>query len=149
MAIGARHHAAAVLQGALDQWGESSVSTRVDASEVRLLWDVSYWDGPLDGVCLFRGERCWFECIDEPADEERVSRRFLIRRLTTEQLAVEEKQHELFREKVGTHCDYDENGRRAGEVKPHSTWHEFYDVYPPETSRSDYSRNEVLGQFER
>jgi hypothetical protein len=125
-----------------------AVSTRVDASEVRLLWHASYWDGPLDGLCLFRGERCWFECLDGPSDDV-VNRKFLIRRLTREQLAAEEKQHELFREKVGTHCDYDENGKSTGAVKPHSSWHEFYDLYPPQASRADYSRNEVLGWFER
>jgi hypothetical protein len=48
-------------------------------------------------------------------------RRFLVVHLTAEQLADEERWHELSREAVGTHTDYGE----PGELRPREGWARF------------------------
>ena len=57
--------------------------------------------------------------------------------------------HELFREKVGRHTDYDEEGQRLiGGLEPRDQWPAFYDAYRERTP-PDFSANEVMGWFER
>jgi hypothetical protein len=64
------------------------------------------------------------------------------------QLAEETRWHELFRQHVGTHTDYDESGQRQlGALQPRERWAEFYDAYQKRTPW-DLSGNEVLGWFE-
>ncbi len=101
--------------------------------DVILLWHSGYYDGPLSGMCQFRGEKLWFECEGEDrlpgADEnsERI-RTFRFYRLTEEQMASEEKWYELFRENVGTHCDYSNGKRTVGLVRPKESWAKYYGV---------------------
>ena len=95
---------------------------QVTPSDFQLLWHCDYWDGARSGLLLFHGERCWFEVFAESDDEDEPYvwwRLFAIVRLTPERLAGEERWHTLFRQKVGTHTDYDETGvRRRGELHP-------------------------------
>lgn len=37
---------------------------RIPLSEVSLLWDVCYYDLPLEGVAEWKGERYWFDTIE-------------------------------------------------------------------------------------
>jgi len=121
--------------------------SRIDRSSVRFLWHSSYWDDPQSGVLLHGGERCWFQVIEENEGNEWF-RRFLVVRLTDEQLREETSWHELFREKVGTHTDYDEEEKRqVGALRPKETHHEFYDAYK-DRQPWDLSDNTVLGWFE-
>lgn len=88
-----------------------------------------------------------FTVFEESERREDDTRRLAIVLLTAdEQLADERRWHDLFREHVGTHTDFDEHGKRlAGEVRPASEHHKFYDVYRPR----DYTANEVVvGWFE-
>jgi len=126
------------------------LAERVEASEVRLLWYGDYWDGPIDGLLSFRGEQCWFELVTEnEGDLGEWYRRFVILRLTPERLAEEARWHDLFRKHVGTHADYDENGRAMrGELRPRDEWHKFYEPFQRRIPRA-FSDNEVLGWFER
>lgn len=125
-------------------------TSQVPRDSVRLLWHSDFWDGPRSGVLESNGERCWFEVIAENQDEDLRGwyRRFVIVRLTPEQLAEECKWHELFCEKVGVHTDYDASGtRRLGNLRPREQWREFYEAY--EARRPlDLAENEVLGWFE-
>jgi hypothetical protein len=61
-----------------------------------------------------------------------------------EQLCEEERWLELFRDKVGTHCDYEEP---VPTVKSPEGYREFYEEYQ-KRSKPDYSRNPVIGEFE-
>ena len=81
---------------------------------------------------------------DDEDNFDTLSRRFLVLELSPQQLAEEEYWHELFREKVGTHCDYDEAHL---EVKPQEKHHEFYEAYQ-KRAKPDYSTNRVIGWFE-
>lgn len=124
-------------------------SPRIDRAEVRLLWHADYYDGPKSGMLVYRGEECWFEVIDECEDPDADwYRRFVILRLSAEQLAEEKRWHELFREKVGGHTDYDDRGKRqVGLLHPEEKWKEFYDAYRERTP-PDFSDNAVLGWME-
>lgn len=128
-------------------FGNGQMISRIDRTSVRLLWSSSFWDGAQSGVLVYRDERCWFQVIEEnPGDEW--YRRFAIVRLTDEQLREECYWHDLFREKVGTHTDYDADGKRsAGELRPKEKSHEFYNAYKG-VQPWDLSDSAVLGWFE-
>src|SRR5581483_9931526 len=94
---------------------------RIDRSAIQLLWHSAFWDYPRSGLLLYRGEKHWFQEIDEDEPTDR-SPRFLVVRLTDEQLREERYWHELFREKVGTHSDYDQEQREVGALRPGEIW---------------------------
>jgi hypothetical protein len=131
----------------LSDLGGYAAFPRIHRSAIRYLWHSAFWDHAQSGVLLYNGERCWFQMIDESEGNDWF-RRFLVVRLTDEQMRDECYWHELFREKVGTHTDYDESGKRqVGELKPQEMWHEFYDAYESRQPL-DLSRNQVVGWFE-
>jgi hypothetical protein len=115
---------------------------RIQRSDVTYLYHIDYYDGPMSGACLWRGQRYRFECVneefrptgqpDEDGDEcvESV-RTFNLVELTPEEWALEDERRALFRECVGTHCEYDPvtQRRTVGALKPRSDWHRFYEVY--------------------
>src|SRR5258708_638105 len=37
--------------------------------QTRLLWHSNFWDGPLSGLMLWNGEKCWFDNIGERVEE--------------------------------------------------------------------------------
>jgi len=117
---------------------------RIDRADVRLLWHSDFWDGPINGLCLYQGRKCWFEACAEGEQDDGFYRRYLVLILTKGQLDEEEFWHELFRRKVGTHTDYGDAERK---VLPRETWHEFYDEFG-KRGEVDYSGNPALGWFE-
>jgi hypothetical protein len=127
---------------------------QIAAGDVALLWHDDFWDGPLSGVLLWRGERFWFQMREEyepPGDAGAEPwpwyRRFLVIRLTPEQLREEEGWHELFTRCVGTHSDDPDGRRETGAVHPKERWPEFYEAYNRRVP-VDPTRNEVVGWFE-
>jgi hypothetical protein len=125
---------------------KSSQLQKLSRNDVQLLWYSDFWDGPINGLCLCDNRKCWFEMLD--AEEHDLpaapGRRFLVHDLSEQQLAEEERWHELFREKVGTHCDFEEP---RPEVKPAELHAQFYDAYKTRV-KPDYSTNRVIGWFE-
>jgi len=122
--------------------------TKVKRIDLKLLWQSEYWDGPLNGLLSYEGLKYWFQVFDEPNDYSPDVRKFLINELSSEQLREEEQWHELFRQKVGTHTEYDEDGKgQIGELRPEEEWHEFYDAYKNRLVR-DFSNNQVISWFE-
>ena len=117
---------------------------QIDRSNVRLLWHSGFWDGPTSGLCLHNGRKCWFEMCAEGEEGDGFYRRFLLLELSPEQVEDEERWHDLFRRKVGAHCDH---GDPKGEVLPRESWREFYDEYE-KRGRVDYSANPAIGWFE-
>jgi hypothetical protein len=103
----------------------------------------------MSGMLLIDGETCWFEMIVENENEhEKWYRRFAIIRLSPDQLAEERNWHDLFRQHVGMHTDYENDGhRKANAILPQEGWHHFYDRYNQRT-KPDYSVNTILGWFE-
>lgn len=125
------------------------LAPRIDRDDVRLLWHVDYWDSPRSGILLYQGKPCWFQVVAENKDDDASwYRRFAVLTLSAEQLAEEQRWHELFRECVGGHTDYDEHGKRPlGSVQPRERAEEFYTAYRQRTP-PDFSKCEVLGWFE-
>jgi hypothetical protein len=92
---------------------------------MRMLWHISYWDGPLSGLCLYEGRMHWFQ-IKGDLEPDQEKREFEIIALTDEQIRAEEEHHALWVKYVGSHCDYDENNQRAiGNLRPKSLFHDF------------------------
>lgn len=121
----------------------------IKRKDVKYLWHCGYYDGPLSGVCLYKGERCWFEHAKEYRN---YSRTFKVVRLTPEQLKEEEYWHDLFEENVSTASSYDENEKRHlsvdhSHLRPSETHHEFYDEQKKNRKDRDFSKNEVIGYF--
>jgi hypothetical protein len=138
--------------------------------QIRFLYHCGYYDGPLSGFCLIAGEKLFFDCISEgnltpeyiawwnsedESDEsgpephyvEGYWRRYALYRLSPEDLAFEERCHAAFREHVGVHTDYDENGKRPlGHVRPQSEWSKFYDD-PQWKNRPVYHKT-LVGWFD-
>lgn len=135
---------------------------QIGTKDVRILWHGSYYDAPLDGICLYQGRKCWFEIfqalqiddVRKRVDNEGVVWfdywvRYLLVELSDDQITEEDCLHELFRQKVGTYCDYDEQEqRRVGVLKPQEVWTEFFETTKKRKPR-DFSQNYVLGWFER
>lgn len=120
---------------------------KAQPDDLHMLWHSDYWDGPRSGLLLYRGQKLWFEVFDE-LDGGPIYRRFLIVELSPEQLREEENWHELFRQKVGTHTDYDATqNRQLGALRPREMWHEFYDAYHKRTPL-DLSNDLVVAWFE-
>ncbi len=119
---------------------------KIDRADVRPLWYMDFWDGPINGLCLWNNRKYWFEFIVDEDGNEAIDgpRRFLMKELAPQQLEDEERWHELFRQKVGTHCDFEE--ARPG-VKPKELHHEFYEAFQGRP-RPDYSKNPVVAWFE-
>ena len=109
----------------------------------RLLWHCEYWDGPLSGIALHEGRKVWFWCADDVQEH----RLFHVFPLTDEEIAEEDRWHALFCEHVGTHTDYDEEGRRdVTAIRPHSEWNKFYDAAKDRPPRT-YHEREAIGYF--
>jgi hypothetical protein len=129
---------------------------RIASEAVTLLWHDDFWDGPLSGLLLWQGERCWFQMREEYEPPEGAEtapwpwyRRYLVIRLTPDQLREEEYWHDLFRKCIGTHTDYRSDGQReVGAVHPKEQHAEFYDPYSKRVPM-DLTQNEVVGWFER
>lgn len=96
--------------------------------EMKKLWHLGYYDGPISGVCEFLNNKCYFDVIeywdennsypdqDDPEYEDFSppwSRRYLIYYLSDEQFEKLRIKHEKFQRMVGLHTDYDLNQYRA------------------------------------
>ena len=121
--------------------------SKIEKGDLKLLWHSDYWDGPKSGLLSYQGSKYRFQVFDEP-DNATTFRRFLIIELSPEQLGEEEHWHDLFRQKVGTHTDYDESGtRQFAMLRPQEMWQEFYGAYSNRRPQ-DFSVNRLIGWFE-
>jgi hypothetical protein len=126
------------------------VLPKIEKSDLRFLWYSRFYDGPRSGLLVYENRKYWFEHLDDLnyIISGQLIWIFLVVELTPTQLSEEEYWHDLFREKVGTHTDYDENGRRRPHIlHPKEMWHEFYDA-AKNRSPFDISNNEIIGWFE-
>lgn len=121
----------------------------IPRADVTILWHCDFWDGPITGLALWRSERVWFQMFRETvvSSSDVTYRGFRLIRLSEQQLREEEWWHELFRQHVGTHTDYDRAEGDPGTVRPQSQHAKFYDA-AAKCAPLDLSQNEVLGWFE-
>lgn len=119
--------------------------------EVRFLWHNNWWDGPLEGMCEYKTKKYWYHCHHENYKKTaKYWRRYGVFKMTPEELAVEEKWHQLFVEKVGDHFDCDERGhRKNSELRPYRLHNEFYDEFKKwERPRYEEKQDRVIGFFD-
>lgn len=120
---------------------------KLEYKDVRKLFHVGYYDGPLSGMCLLGGEKCWFDHLADYPDEHPEfydddnndswsdvpwSRRYLVWKLTPEQIENQEYNHSMFQQLVGVHTDYDENGKRPlGALRDSESMNKYYKEVSP------------------
>ncbi len=138
---------------------------QLDLKDIKLCWHNDYWDGPINGILNYKGNMCHFKLCDnvkftcltkdhESYDpntdnlEQIQDRRFLVFKLTDAQIAEENKWHELFKEYVGTHTDYDEFGHLNGMLLDKSSWSRFYDEYVNRIPMS-FKNEQIIGWYEQ
>ena len=118
---------------------------KLTPADVRLLWVDDWYDGPLEAMVEYRGERCLMVLYDRPvAASDDDSYRWLLVRLTPEQRAEEERWHVLFAQHVGEHwCFHPE----APHAFPNGSPRDPALFYGPHGARAklDLSGNTTLG----
>jgi hypothetical protein len=112
--------------------------------QARILWHSGWYDGPLNGIALCDGREHWFEAVD--FEHAPAVYRYELYPLSDDEIEHEREIHACFREHVGGHTDYDENGKRIwGELRPREQWQRFYDTYPPGTAVRSYRDRDPVG----
>lgn len=121
----------------------------IPRSKVKLISEWDRWDGPTAGIAMVNGRRLFFRLHDEKylyhwwsfltkllrldmggEDRYRV-RIFWLYDLPPDIWKHFDERHADFIKYVGTHCEYDENGKLSGTQKDHSQYHLFYDKWKP------------------
>lgn len=121
---------------------EYTAYPRIPLEAVRLLWIVDYNDLTLSGMLVYQGKLRWYQICDYVREMD--THRYLVRELTDDEAADEEKWQPLFLEHVGDH--FAASGARH-EAKPPSEAAKFYGPYG-QRARSDYSTRPIIGWFE-
>lgn len=127
---------------------------RLQRTDIWYQWISDYWDRPLSGLALYRGQTCWFELVGESVTRDgRVYDDYVVVRLLPEQVADEESWHRLFQRHVGRHWDFDEDGQRYGRpaaahasLQPRDSWHLYYEMAKGR-EEPDYSYNPAIGWY--
>jgi hypothetical protein len=118
---------------------------------IKLVYHNDYWDGPLSGVCRVEGlsdDRYYFQSINDYHDHLDL-RIFSLHQLTSEEWKLEDYWHQQFEQHVGTHTNYDSEGKRGvGEVKPQATHHLYYQAVKDRPYRNDLKSRPAVGYFD-
>ncbi len=73
--------------------------------DVRILWINDWYDGPIEAVAEYRGERCLMVVHDPDVITTALPWRWVLFSLTPSQREEEERWHRRFVEHVGAHWD--------------------------------------------
>ena len=123
----------------------------LNKSGMKLCWHNNYWDGPISGILEYNGGRYYFDQCDEWDGVDQSGdawyRRFLLYELTKEQMDEELYFHDLFQKYVGTHTDYNNDGKRQiGATKPRELWDNYYNE-EKNRKKLDVKDNKIIGWF--
>lgn len=122
---------------------ELAALKKIAPKDLRLLWVNDWYDGPREAIVEHEGEKCLMILHGELDGSDRPYRWLLIR-LSPEQLADEEKWHALFVEHVGDHWCFHGSAIThpppSGEASPEK----FYGPYG-ERPPLDIAKSTVLG----
>ncbi len=122
----------------------------IQQEEIRLLWVDAWYDGPIDGVALYRGKRLCFQMVNDRVMHDATwFRAYILIEPTPEQERDLVRWQRLFQDKVGTHWDYNADGRPNGPtfLKPAATHRAFYDALTVRVE-PEYASPQVVGWFE-
>lgn len=102
---------------------------KLTPSDVRLLWVNDFYDAPLEAIVEHEGVRCIMVLHDRSAVTDDALR-WVIFRLSAEQLAEEQRWHDLFAEHVGEHwCFHREPHVRTAAATGKRAPERFYDAF--------------------
>lgn len=126
---------------------------KINEHDLTLLWHLGYYDGYLSAIALYHNFYVFVLCVQENPEAYLVDdpeeiiwfRKYLVYRLSDEQIKIELEKHSDFEHFVGTHTNYFNNKRVMGPLKPQSQWSLFYDKY--KNKNQDYSKNEVVAYY--
>ena|GEM_PF-3797630 len=151
------------------QWHEASKKggylkvPEVNSTKIRFRWHGRWYDGPLDGMCIFEGKKYWFsegeqldeftrDRIDSCGEQVRdYFRRYFLIELTADQLEEKEHWHKLSAEMGGIGSEYDETTQRWARTPNPNVSKEAsanYFEMVANAKPTDLSRNTVVGWFE-
>lgn len=102
----------------------------IDWDEFEIQYYINYWDGPLEGMGTYRGDRLWFNlgredwietgAVDEDGVKEtKRSRKFIIYRPSYQQMLEHDYWHARFEE-------YVRKGDKVRELPKHKLFYEPY-----------------------
>ncbi len=141
-------------QGGEEKKGGDTMNTKTDQEqpepELVMYWHLDYWDMPLSGVAMYKGQPVYFQHVeeeeapvaDENADDPEHERPYVeptyaLHALTEAQYRELEAQHDEFGRLVGRHTDH-----RPGVYQPYAdqgTSHLWYDRPPDDQPRLSFS----------
>lgn len=127
----------------------------------KFCWHSGYYDGPLSGVCLYNDKHHWFKMIyefDYEGDEEwepgekeiLLGRIFVVAELSDEQFAIIKDRHDVWRNYIGRHCDYDEDGKRPymsdddGKALIKYSWDKYNEAIATKPEFPELNNNKVV-----
>lgn len=123
------------------------VSSLQQLKGVKMLWHNKYWDGPLDGICEYKGKLHYFSMLDEATER----RRFVVYKLTEAEIAEQVKWHDLFIKFVGTHCDYRKlrksHDADSSGMRPEKFHKSFYEPFQAEHKDPQLEPEKIVGWF--
>jgi len=125
---------------------------------IKILFHSNYWDGPICGICEYENrmyhynmieEGGWFiedgEEYDEDAEDTWTPRIYVVKEIEPWQLTYELYWHSIFSTNVASYTDFDKSLiNERFKMK-----NDFYKKRKKEYKEIDYTKNKVIGQFER
>lgn len=118
----------------------------VEPSEVQWYFFTAFYDAPVSGLALFRGEIHRFCCFEEDIPDQCV---YVLHGLDPRELARELLAKRDFEESVGTHCSFDESGKPLPKIEqPEALSRDFFVRNPPTPAPSPWDA-EVVAWFDR
>lgn len=104
----------------------------------RYMWSLGRYDGILSGICMYNNKPHYFDTFVDFHMDGNIpgyhNRYYAVVELTDEEFMLAEFNHILFRDTVGWHSDFDENGKA-------------YERYPEFTDLSKMSSEELAEKF--
>lgn len=70
----------------------------IERDKVQHLWHSRWYDGPLSGMCLYQGKKCWFHSLDWVREGNEVWERVVVIQLSTAEAASIEQAREGYLE---------------------------------------------------
>lgn len=132
---------------------------------VKILFYNNYWDGPICGICEYENKMYYYDMIeeggifveegeeyDEDGEDIWTPRIYEIKEIEPWQLTYELYWHSIFATNVGTNTEFDKglvNERFKIKKSWFSSLPSYYKKQKKERKDIDYSKNKIIGIFER
>jgi hypothetical protein len=123
---------------------------RIDRKDIKTKYSIGHYDGVLSGIVEYEDKKYYAKCVH--VDEWSGERVFYLVEPSKEQLKLIEENQELFRKYVGSHCHYDDFGRKReeylGEKNEHTRYLKLYEENIPSNFYNDLNKLPIIGRFE-